>query len=90
LQECCQQAREALEPGWQCTEPVKGSVKNRFHNWNKADMNLANVNVCAVLVDLRVILVKDGGVCLEIRRNLVACIVMDNDVSCRAVLAGVP
>jgi hypothetical protein len=68
----------------------KVRLKTDFITGNKADMNLANVNVCAVLVDLRVILVKDGGVCLEIRRNLVACIVMDNDVSCRAILAGVP
>jgi len=52
--------------------------------------NLANVDVCAVRVDLGIILVKDGGVGLEVRRNLFAGIVLNDDIGCRAILASVP
>jgi hypothetical protein len=57
---------------------------------DKAYTNLANVDVGALWVDLRVVQVKDGGVDFEVRHDLVASIVSSNDIGCRAVLAKVP
>jgi hypothetical protein len=53
-------------------------------------MNLADIDVSAVLVYLRVVLVKDGGVGTKVRRDLVAGIARSNDIGCLAVLARDP
>jgi hypothetical protein len=90
LQEGCQQAQGALGPDWRRREPVKCSVRTDFNRRKGTDRNLANVDVCAVRVDLGIVLVKDGGVGLEVGRNLFAGIVLNDDIGCRAILASVP